>query len=176
MSETGRADAPEHDDNTEPSADPPESDLDRGLDGLFKATEGVAARLFGPRLVGRETIGPTPAISKEADEALSNAGEAVGRLLNAAGTAMRDHPLDPGEAVKTATQRVEEPVPESPGWSPLSTGMASFGSGLLKVAEGVLDQVAPRKAGKKPAHAADADSGAVADDSPDDTGGGTGSA
>ena len=32
-----------------------------------------------------------------------------------------------------------------PGWSPLSTGMRSLGAGLFKVAEGVLDQVAPRK-------------------------------
>lgn len=121
------------------------SDLEQGVESLLKASEGVAARLFGPKLVGKDSLPEGPAISKDADEAISQAGEALGRLLNAAGTGMREHPLRPGEAVKTAAQHVEDPVQAQEGWSPLTAGIRSFGGGLFKVAEGVLDQVAPRK-------------------------------
>ena len=145
----------------DPGGDTGKSDLEQGVESLLKASEGVAARLFGPKLMGKDHLPEGPAISKDADEAISQAGEALGRLLNAAGTGMREHPLRPGEAVKTAAQHVEDPVQAQEGWSPLTAGIRSFGGGLFKVAEGVLDQVAPRKPKKdKAAGDGAADAGA----------------
>lgn len=150
--------------------DAEKSDLEQGVESLLKASEGVAARLFGPKLMGKDSLPEGPAISKDADEAISQAGEALGRLLNAAGTGMKEHPLRPGEAVKTAAQHVEDPVPAAEGWSPLTAGIRSFGGGLFKVAEGVLDQVAPRRP-----KAARAD-GEADDEAKDETKDGTASA
>lgn len=121
------------------------SDLDKTLESLGKTVEGVAGRLFGPRAVGKEELPENPAISPEADQALSEAAESLGRLFHAAGVAMKEHPMDPGAALKSAQVAAESPVEAEPGWSPLTAGLRSFGGGLFKVAEGVLDQVAPRK-------------------------------
>lgn len=123
----------------------PRSDLEQGLESFGRVIEGVAGRLLGPKAVGREELPSTPTLSKETDEALSAAGADLGRLLQAAGEAMKDHPLEPKAAVREAKARVDDPVVAEPGWSPLSTGLRTFGEGLFKVAEGVLDQVAPRK-------------------------------
>ncbi|MFN7144808.1 MAG: hypothetical protein ACK4YP_13610 [Myxococcota bacterium] len=121
------------------------SELERGFESLGKALTGVTGRLLGPKAIGRETLPPEPAISPEADEAVSKAAEDLGRLLNAAGEALKAHPLEPAEALKTARAKTEEPVVAEEGWSPLAAGLVNLGGGLAKVAEGVLDAVAPRK-------------------------------
>lgn len=121
------------------------SELERGIESLGKALTGVTGRLLGPKAIGRETLPPEPAISPEADEAVSKAAEDLGRLLNAAGEALKAHPLEPAEALKTARAKTDEPVVAEDGWSPLAAGLVNLGGGLAKVAEGVLDVVAPRK-------------------------------
>jgi hypothetical protein len=133
------------------------SELERGLENFGRALTGVTARLLGPRSVGRETLPPEAAISPEADAALEKVispeadaalekvGEDLGRVLHAAGEALKEHPLDPEEALKAAKERASEPVVAEEGWSPLASGLANLGGGLAKVAEGVLDVVAPRK-------------------------------
>ena len=129
----------------------PRSDLEQGLESFGRVIEGVAGRLLGPKAVGREELSSTPTLSKETDEALTAAGADLGRFFQAAGEAMKDHPLEPKAAAREAKARVDEPVVADPGWSPLSTGLRTFGEGLFKVAEGVLDQVAPRKSKTPPA-------------------------
>lgn len=145
------------------------SDLDKTLESLGKTVEGVAGRIFGPKAVGLEELPESPAISAEADEAISQAADSLGRLLNAAGTALREHPMDPGAALKSAQAGVGTPVESEEGWSPLTAGLRSLGGGLFKVAEGVLDQVAPRKP-RPPGftHPEAADTGATQDPAPKD--------
>ena len=126
-----------------------ESELGKAIEGLGKTVEGVAGRLFGPKVIGKEALPDKPAISPEADEAIESAGETLGRFLNAAGTAMQQFPTDPKSALKVAQSKAEVPVEAPEGWSELSAGLRSFGGGLFKVAEGVLDQVAPRKGERK---------------------------
>ena len=130
---------------SKPGAEAPESELDRSLESLGRALEGVAGRLLGPKAIGKEHLPEAPAISPEADEAIEHAGELMGRYLHAAGEALKEHPLDPAQAVRAAQTRTEEPVEAPEGFSPLVGGMKSLGGGLFKVAEGVLDKVAPRK-------------------------------
>ena len=122
-----------------------ESELDRGLESLGKVVEGVAGRLLGPKVLGKGELPDGPALSEDADRAIEEAGETVGKLLNAAGVALKEHPLDPSAAVRTAQAHTDDPVPTPEGYSPLVGGMRSLGGGLFKVAEGVLDKVAPRK-------------------------------
>jgi hypothetical protein len=112
--------------------------------------EGVTARVLGPKAVGREAMPDSPAVSVEVDHAIEDATEVVGRYLNAAGEGLREHPLDPMAAVHTAQEKVAEPAPVPEGWSPLVGGLRSLGGGLFKVAEGVLDRVAPRKKNDDP--------------------------
>lgn len=148
------------------------SELERGLQSLGRAFTGVAGRLLGPKAIGREELPPGSSISPEADAALEKAGADLGRLLHVTGEGLKAHPLDPSEAFRTARASSEEPIAD-PGWTPLAAGLKNLGGGLAKVAEGVLDVVAPRK----PKDGADAESGE------DDTGiaahtdeGGTGAA
>jgi hypothetical protein len=121
------------------------SDLERGLESFGRALEGVTGRLFGPKAIGKEVLPEQVAISPEADAAIEKVGDDLGRLLNAAGEALKEHPLDPAEAVKAARDHTGDPVTPEEGWSPLAAGLVNLGGGLAKVAEGVLDVVAPRK-------------------------------
>ncbi len=121
------------------------SELERSFESLGRALTGVTGRLLGPKAIGREALPPESAISPEADEALEKVGEDLGRILNAAGKALEAHPLDPAEAVREARAHTDDPVVPEEGWSPLAAGLVSLGGGLAKVAEGVLDVVAPRK-------------------------------
>ena len=53
--------------------------------------------------------------------------------------------MHPEDAVREAKAHRDD-TPEPPeGWSPLAGGFVNLGEGLLKVTEGVLDVVAPRK-------------------------------
>lgn len=133
------------------------SELERGFESLGKALTGITGRLLGPKAIGREALPPETAISPEADEAIEKVGEDLGRLLHAAGEALKEHPLDPAEAVKAAKAHTADPVEPEDGWSPLAAGIANLGGGLAKVAEGVLDVVAPRKP-KEEGEAAPSDS------------------
>lgn len=132
----------------------PKSDLDAGLESLGKALTGVTGRLFGPKAIGRAALPPEPAISPEADAALEKAAVDIGRALHAAGEALKEHPMKPGEAWQATRDHAQDPVVPDEGWTPLAAGFVSLGGGLMKVAEGVLDTVAPRKP-KPGAEAAD---------------------
>ena len=123
----------------------PKSDLEAGLESLGKAFTGVTGRLFGPKAIGRTELPPEPAISREADAALEKAAVDMGRALHAAGEALKEHPTDLGQAWQATREHAKDPVEADEGWTPLTTGFMSFGGGLAKVAEGVLDVVAPRK-------------------------------
>lgn len=121
------------------------SELERGLQSLGKAFTGVTGRLLGPKAIGRAELPPEVAISPEADDALEKAGADLGRILHATGEGLKRHPMDPAGALRTARAHQSDPVEAEPGWSPLTAGILNLGGGLAKVAEGVLDVVAPRK-------------------------------
>jgi hypothetical protein len=121
------------------------SDLEQGLESFGRALTGVTGRLLGPRAIGRTELPAEPAISPEADAALEKAGADLGRLLHATGEGLKAHPLDPAGALRTVREHQADPVDTEPGWSPLSAGLLNLGGGLAKVAEGVLDAVAPRR-------------------------------
>jgi len=127
------------------STERPKSELEQGLDALSRAVNGLGGRILGPKAVGRESLPETPAISPEVDEAVERAADSVGRFLNATGEALKRHPLEPVEAVKDAQAHQDEPVETPPGWSPLAGGLKTLGEGVMSVAEGVLDTVAPKK-------------------------------
>lgn len=124
---------------------PPKSELDEGLASLNRVVNGVAGRLLGPRILGRDTLPETPAISPEADAAVERAGEVVGRILHTTGEALKEHPLDPVGLLDAVQHPTDGPVPAAEGWSPLAGGLKTFGEGMMAVAEGVLDKVAPKK-------------------------------
>ena len=121
------------------------SDLEEGLEALGRTLTGVTSRLLGPKAVGKSQQPEHTTLGPEADKALEEIGEKLGQVFHAAGEGLREHPLDPVEAVKSAQGHVHETVEAPEGWSPLVGGLTSLGSGLLKVSEGVLDVVAPRK-------------------------------
>ena len=128
-----------------PRSDAPRSDMEAGLDALSRVATGLTARLLGPRAVKRDALPERPAISPEVDEAIGQAGDALGRLLHATGEALKERPTDPVGAAKEVQSRLHDPITPPEGWSTLSVGARSLGGGLLKVTEGVLDVVAPRK-------------------------------
>lgn len=121
------------------------SELDAGLESLGRVMNGVAGRLLGPKAIGRETLSETPAISPEADAAVERAGDLVGRILHTTGEAMKEHPLDPVGILNAVQHPSDDPAPALEGWSPLAGGLRTLGEGMMAVAEGVLDKVAPKK-------------------------------
>lgn len=126
------------------------SDMEAGLEALGRVATGLTARLLGPRAIKRDALPERPAISPEVDQAIGQAGDALGRLLHATGEALKEHPTDPVGAVREAQGRIHEEVTPPEGWSTLAVGARSLGGGLLKVTEGVLDVVAPRKKREEP--------------------------
>jgi hypothetical protein len=121
------------------------SDLEQGLQSFGRALTGVTGRLLGPRAIGRTELPAEPAISPEADAALERGAAELGRILHATGEGLKAHPLDPPEAFHAGRAHQGDQVDPPPGWSPLSAGILNFGGGLAKVAEGLLDAVAPRR-------------------------------
>lgn len=129
------------------------SDLETAVDDLGKLATGLAGKLFGPKLVGKDKLDPDqPVLSPEADRAIDQVGENIGRLLHAAGEGLKKRPLDPVQALGEAEQaaRAEELPPPPEGWSELSGGLKNLAEGFGSVAEGVLDVVAPRKPKAEP--------------------------
>lgn len=120
------------------------SELEEGVKRLGAAVETLAGRLFGEKLLGRPVPPDKVAISPQADEAIARAGADVGRFLHAAGEGLKAHPLRPDEALRAA-KAAEPPPPPPEGLTELSSGILNLGGGVFKVAEGVLDKVAPRK-------------------------------
>lgn len=131
------------DEKKEGAAAPPRSDLEHGLEGLGNALTGLAAQLLGSKVVGR--VPDRPAISPTADEALRELGDAVGRVLHAAGHALAEHPTEPGKAFAELREHATDPVEVAEGSAPLTEGLKTLATGLEKVAVGVLDAVAPKK-------------------------------
>jgi hypothetical protein len=123
----------------------PESDVRQGLRSFGRAFETVTGRLLGPKVVGKEIAPEDVAISPETDAALLRAGEELGRLLHAAGEGLKAHPTVPAEAIRVAREHRDDAPPPPPGLTALSGGLLNFGGGMAKVAEGVLDVVAPRR-------------------------------
>lgn len=119
-------------------------DVSQKVDRIGRTMWGVGTRLFGSKVIP-PPLGEPDAISPDAAVAIEAAGATVGRWLHAAGKAIEAHPFDPGAAVQQAQEHIND-IPEAKdGETVLTAGVREFGGGLYKVAEGVLDVVAPRK-------------------------------
>jgi hypothetical protein len=119
-------------------------DVSHTVDRIGRTMWGVGSRLFGSKVIPPPS-GEPDAISPDAAVAIEAAGATVGRWLHAAGKAIEAHPFDPGAAVQQAQEHIND-IPEAEeGETVLTAGVREFGGGLYKVAEGVLDVVAPRK-------------------------------
>ncbi len=140
-------------------------DFSQTVDKLGRTAWGLGTRLFGPKIV-RPPEGAQEPLSRETEIAIDAAGATIGRWLHAAGRAIEAHPMDPGAAVGEARQRLNEVPEPAEGETPLTAGARDLGGGLMKLAEGVLDVVAPRRA-----HATGEESPAAPD--PDEGGGPT---
>ena len=138
-----------HTDGSDPMADDddpkPESDMNRGLRSFGRALETVTGRLFGSRVTGKAVRRDDVAFSPGTDAALERAGEDLGRLLHAAGEGLKAHPMRPAEALRVAREHQHDEPEAREGLTQLSTGILNLGGGVARVAEGVLDTVAPRK-------------------------------
>jgi hypothetical protein len=121
------------------------SELEKGVEGLGRALESAAGQLFGAKVIGKELPPDQVAISEETDAAMRKAGEDLGKLLHAAGKGLEAHPLDPAAAIEEAKAHRDDTLDPEPGLTPLSVGLKHLGGGLLRVAGGVLDTVAPKK-------------------------------
>lgn len=143
MSPTDHA-PPRPDDAPDRDADDLDSELEAGLHHLGNVLGGVATRLLGPRVTGRP-VETKPSISPAADDLISDVGDNLGRLLNAAGRALEAHPTAPGAAFDAATRGAAEPVDAPEGEAPLTQGLRALGRGLAATSGAVLDRVAPRK-------------------------------
>lgn len=128
-------------DETEPQGGPDE--ITEAVDRIGRSAWGLGTRLFGPKVMPPPKGDQTP-ISPEAEVAIQAAGATVGRWLHAAGKALEAHPKDPIAAVKEAREHIEEVPEHAEGETVLTAGVRELGGGLYKVAEGVLDVVAPR--------------------------------
>lgn len=115
------------------------------MESFGRALETATGKLFGAKVIGKPVAEERMAISPEMDEKMMQAGEDLGRLLHAAAEGLKAHPLDPMGAVRTAKEHTGDTVSKEEGLTSLSTSILELGGGLAKVAEGVLDQVAPRK-------------------------------
>ncbi len=147
-------------------------DLGDAVDRLGRTAWGLGTRLLGPKIV-RPPTGETERMSPETEMAIDAAGATLGRWLHAAGRAIEAHPMDPVAAVREAREHIDE-VPEAvEGETPLAAGARDLGGGLFKLAEGILDVVAPRRpqgaAGEAPGTDAAGDD-AAGDDAADDSG------
>ncbi|MFZ5478195.1 MAG: hypothetical protein ACOZNI_15620 [Myxococcota bacterium] len=123
----------------------PKSELGKSVESLGRALESAAGQLFGEKVIGKELAPDQVAISEETDAAMRKAGEEIGRVLHAAGEGLKAHPLDPAAALEEAKAHKDDLIEGEPGLTRLSIGIKHLGGGLFKVAEGVLDTVAPKK-------------------------------
>lgn len=121
------------------------SDLRRGLRSLGRAAETVAGRVLGEKVIGKPVPPDRVAISPEVDANVLRAAEELAKLLHAAGKGLQAHPLAPLRAVDEARAHADDPLDTPEGLGPLAVGLRDLGGGLARVAEGVLDEIAPRK-------------------------------
>lgn len=123
----------------------PERDISQTVDRIGRSAWGLGTRLFGPKVIPPPQ-GEQEPMSHETELAIDAAGATIGRWLHAAGRAIEAHPMDPAAAVNEARQRIDEVPEPAEGETPLTAGARDLGGGLYKLAEGVLDVVAPRRA------------------------------
>lgn len=121
------------------------SELRKGLRSLGRVAETMAGRVLGEKVTGRPVPPERVAISPAVDEGVMHAAEELARLLHAAGKGLEAHPLHPLRAVEEAVAHADDTLDRPEGLGPLSVGLRDLGGGLARVAEGVLDEVAPRK-------------------------------
>lgn len=119
-------------------------DLGDAVDRLGRTAWGLGTRLLGPKIV-RPPSGETERMSPETELAIDAAGATIGRWLHAAGRAIEAHPMDPVAAVREAREHIDEVPEPAEGETPLAAGARDLGGGLYKLAEGLLDVVAPRR-------------------------------
>ena len=139
-------------------ADKIADDLGKGLADLGKLATGIAGKVIGPRVdIAREP--ERTVVTPEVDAAIEKTGEIVGHWLRAAGSAMKEHPSEPGqaldEALKTAEEEKAETQADDDGWSPLLQGAKVFGQGIQSVAGEVFDVLADGAARKAPSGASE---------------------
>jgi len=127
------------------SEKPRPSELDDGLAQFGKVVGGIASRLLGSKFTGHTLDPDRPTLSPEADRALDQAGDALGRVLKAAGDSLQEHPTDPIAAFDQTVKHAQDPVHPRVGEAPLAEGLRSVVGGLFKTSEALLDKVAPRK-------------------------------
>ncbi|MSP54718.1 MAG: hypothetical protein EXR69_03800 [Myxococcales bacterium] len=118
-------------------------DLTEAVDRIGRSAWGLGTRLFGPKWMPPPRGDQTP-LSPEAEVAIQVAGATLGRWLHAAGKGLEAHPKDPIAAVTAAREQLSEVPEPAEGETVLTAGVRELGGGLYKIAEGVLDVVAPR--------------------------------
>ncbi len=118
------------------------TDLASAVDDVSRVATGVLGRLLGPKAVGKADLDEVP-LDPRIDRAVTNVGDAVGRVLQAVGHGLESHPDDPEQAVHDIGQRLrEKAAPErKEGWSALSTGIGTLVGGVGAVADRVIDRV-----------------------------------
>jgi hypothetical protein len=140
------AEAPEAETRQADDAPPrPGSELEEGLDHMARVASGLATRLFGENVTGRPTDPNRATLSPEADDVLTGLGDNLGRMFNAAGKALQEHPTRPGRMLNETMDHIREPVAVEDGGAPLTSGLRSLADGLFHTTEAVLDRVAPRR-------------------------------
>jgi hypothetical protein len=120
------------------------SELEEGVEHVSHVVGGVLTRLLGEKVTGVPIDPEKPTVSPEADKAIEQAGERVGRFLHAVGQGLRAHPDDPAKAWEEAREHPEEPHPAE-GETELTEGVRAFVGGVLKTTEKALDRISPRK-------------------------------
>jgi hypothetical protein len=125
-------------------SDKKRSDLEDGVERVSHVVGGVLTRLLGEKVTGVPIDPDKPTVSPDADKAIEQAGERVGRFLHAVGQGLRAHPDDPSKAWEEAREHPEEPHPAD-GETELTEGVRAFVGGVLKTTEKALDRISPRK-------------------------------
>ncbi len=74
------------------------TDLASAVDDVGRVATGVLGRLLGPKAVGKADLEDVP-LDPRIDRAVTNVGDAVGRVLQAVGHGLESHPGDPEQAV-----------------------------------------------------------------------------
>lgn len=127
--------APEADPAQQSKAGPSaRAELEEGLAHLGRAFGGVATRLFGSKVTGIPVDRDTPSLSPEADAAVTQLGESVGRILHAVGEGLVAHPGSLREAQREAERRKDEPLSVPEGEAPLLVGLRSLAEGIAAAA------------------------------------------
>lgn len=123
------------------------SELEEGLNHMAKVASGLATRLFGENVTGRPTDPNKSTLSPDADDVVTGLGDNLGRMFNAAGNALKEHPTRPGRMLNETLDNIRAPITVEDGGAPLTSGLRSLADGLFHTTEAVLDRVAPRRPG-----------------------------